>query len=186
VHHDHDLVIVGGGPAGISTALHLQRAAPALAERTVVLEKSRYPREKYCAGAVAARGLRILDALGVRPDVPSVPFDTMSLRLPQCERTVRDEELGVVVRRLAFDEALARSAMERGIEVRQDTPVRAVEVRDDGVRVHTGGGVITAKAVVGADGVSGVVRRTAGRRLRGRDMGSRLRWRVVITGRKYI
>ncbi|MFW5920236.1 MAG: NAD(P)/FAD-dependent oxidoreductase [Polyangiales bacterium] len=162
MHHDHDLVIVGGGPAGISTALHLQRAAPALAERTVVLEKKRYPRDKYCAGAVAARGLRILDELGVRPEVPSVPFDTMSLRLPQCERTVRDEELGVVVRRLAFDEALARSAMERGIDVRQDTPVRAVEVRDDGVRVHTGGGVITAKAVVGADGVSGVVRRTAG------------------------
>ena len=47
---DTDLVIIGGGPAGLSTALHLQHLAPRLAERTVVLEAERYPREKICAG----------------------------------------------------------------------------------------------------------------------------------------
>src|SRR5438874_1743250 len=46
-----DVAIIGGGPAGISTALHLQAAAPAA--RIVVLEKARYPREKIGAGGVA-------------------------------------------------------------------------------------------------------------------------------------
>ncbi|MRR14762.1 FAD-dependent oxidoreductase, partial [archaeon] len=42
----HDIVIVGGGPAGISTALHLHRLAPEVAARTLVLEKASYPLHK--------------------------------------------------------------------------------------------------------------------------------------------
>src|SRR5437763_15367703 len=48
-----DVAIVGGGPAGISTALHLQAAAPGA--RVAVLEKQRYPRDKICAGGIGAR-----------------------------------------------------------------------------------------------------------------------------------
>jgi flavin-dependent dehydrogenase len=48
----HDLAIVGGGPAGISTALRPRRP-PHL--RIVVLEKARYPRDKICAGGIGAR-----------------------------------------------------------------------------------------------------------------------------------
>ena len=58
-----DVAIVGGGPAGISTALHLQAAAPGA--RIVVLEKSRYPRDKICGGGIGARAFRLLDKIGV-------------------------------------------------------------------------------------------------------------------------
>jgi glycine/D-amino acid oxidase-like deaminating enzyme len=80
----YDLMIVGGGRAGLSLALHLQRQAPALAENTVVLERARYPREKYCAGAIGARGLRCLDAIDARPQVPAVP----SRRWPSKDRRI--------------------------------------------------------------------------------------------------
>ncbi|NIQ23698.1 MAG: FAD-dependent oxidoreductase, partial [Pseudomonas stutzeri] len=49
---DADVIIVGGGPAGASTALHLERLNPKLAARTLVLEKSRHPRDKTCGGAL--------------------------------------------------------------------------------------------------------------------------------------
>src|SRR5258708_25072501 len=75
-----DLVIVGGGPAGISTALHLAAHAPALAARMVVLEKERYPRDKYCAGAIGARALRLLERIDARISVPSVPIEALSVR----------------------------------------------------------------------------------------------------------
>jgi len=56
------LVIVGGGPAGLSTLLHLHAVAPRLAERAIVLEAEAYPREKICAGGIGARGLHALEA----------------------------------------------------------------------------------------------------------------------------
>ncbi|MBC7978638.1 MAG: FAD-dependent oxidoreductase, partial [Myxococcales bacterium] len=67
-HSAWDVAIVGGGPSGISTALHLQAAAPRA--RIVVLEKAHYPRDKICAGGIGGRAFRILDKLGVEVDCP--------------------------------------------------------------------------------------------------------------------
>jgi flavin-dependent dehydrogenase len=157
---DLDLVIVGGGPAGLSTALHVQATAPAT--RLVVLEAETYPREKICAGGVGARALRILEALGIAVDCPHVPIDAMTLRFAHDEVTVRDPDLGIVVRRVEFDHMLAKAAVARGIEVRDGTPVTKIITHHDHVAVTTASGAtLRARAVVGADGVSGITRRQA-------------------------
>jgi flavin-dependent dehydrogenase len=158
----YDIVIVGGGPAGISTALHLAVCAPSLASRTIVLERERYPRDKICAGAIGGRGLRALARIGVPVGVTHVPVRGMSFGMAGGRFAVREDDLGVVVRRVEFDHALAREAMARGIEVREGTAVQGLEVDAHGVRLVTSGGPIEARAVVGADGVAGVVRRAAG------------------------
>jgi flavin-dependent dehydrogenase len=59
-----DILIIGGGPAGLSTALHLFKIAPALASRILVLEKTRYPRHKLCAGALTPDAKVILRGVG--------------------------------------------------------------------------------------------------------------------------
>lgn len=159
---DTQLVIVGGGPAGLSTALHLQAVAPKLAERTVVLEAERYPREKICAGGLGMRGLAALEKLGVTLDVPMVPLDAVAVRLASETIVTRVAGCGVVVRRVEFDHALAKAALARGIAVRDGTPVTGIELHDDHVIVTTPTETYRAKAVVGADGVGGIVRRAAG------------------------
>lgn len=156
-----DLLVVGGGPSGLSTALHVQAAAPELA--MVVLEKQPYPREKICAGGIGARAFKLLDKLGVTVDCPMVRADAIALRFGGETVVAREKDLGAVVRRVEFDHALAKQAMARGVEVRDGCGVRTIEPGDDGVRVTTDAGdVYLARAVVGADGVGGVVRRQAG------------------------
>jgi flavin-dependent dehydrogenase len=157
-----DVVIVGGGPSGISTALHLQAAAPAA--RIAVLEKERYPRDKICAGGIGARAFRLLERIGVDVPCPRVALDAVALRLAGDTVVVREPGLGAVVRRIEFDHAFARRAIERGIEVRDGCPVAAIAVDERGPVVVTlpAGEALHARCVVGADGVAGIVRRAAG------------------------
>ena len=160
---ERDVVIVGGGPAGLSTALHLQAHAPRLAERTVVLEGERYPREKICAGGVGGRAFPIFDRLGLQLDCPMVNLDAIALRIGGETIVTRERDLGVVVRRAQFDHALAKAAIARGLEVRDGCRVAAVRVLPDHAEVELEDGTLyRARAVVGADGVAGIVRRQTG------------------------
>jgi menaquinone-9 beta-reductase len=155
-----DVAIIGGGPAGISTALHLRAAAPAA--RVIVLEKARYPREKICAGGIGARAFRLLERIGVEVASPHVALDAVAIRVAGETIVVREPGCGAVVRRVEFDHAFARCAIDRGIEVRDGCAVQTIAVDGDGVAVATEDATLRARCVVGADGVAGIVRRRAG------------------------
>jgi flavin-dependent dehydrogenase len=163
MHVDHDIVIVGGGPAGSTTALAIAQAAPELASRVVLLEKAHYPRDKPCAGALAGRGEALLRALDVNAGVPSVPIDGVSFRGSAGAAVAAPGRIGRVVRRIEFDDALVRAAASRGIVVREG--VRVVAVRDDdrlGPIVETNEGALRTRVVVGCDGIGSVVRKGLG------------------------
>src|SRR5438477_88838 len=72
----------GAGPGGAATALALAATAPALAARTLLLDKARHPRDKTCAGGVIPKALRLLDELGVGFDVPHVRVDAATVAVP--------------------------------------------------------------------------------------------------------
>ena len=158
------VTIVGGGPAGLTTAialLHVAETARSSAAVTVtVLEKEAYPREKICAGAIGLRGDRALAELGVRINVPSATVCGMSLATRFGERAHRQTQpIGRVIRRIEFDAALAEEAKRRGVRI--ETGAR--------VTLAAGGDLVDAKTgtklrgiVVGADGVGSVVRRSLG------------------------
>ncbi|MEI7844250.1 MAG: NAD(P)/FAD-dependent oxidoreductase [Chloroflexota bacterium] len=159
---EKDILIIGGGPAGLSTALHLQRTSPGLISRILVLEKAHYPRPKLCAGGLVADAEVILRGLGL--DVNEIPhvfsqathFDFagkgLTIRLPGKQPNLR------IIRRDEFDAWLASKARARGIEIREGITIHSVIPDETGVTVETNTGTFRAQLVIGADGSNGITR----------------------------
>jgi flavin-dependent dehydrogenase len=159
---EHDIIIIGGGPSGLSTALHIARDYPALTPRVLILEKARYPRSKLCAGGLVLDAEVILQRLGLdvsevpHVDVEDIHFDFqakgLNIQIPK-SHALR------VIRRDEFDNWLAGKAESRGVEIREQVTVKNIIPDRNGVTVETDQGIFHAKIVVGADGSNGITRR---------------------------
>jgi flavin-dependent dehydrogenase len=157
-HFDHGIVIAGCGPAGVSTWLHLHKLDPALAARTLVLEKARHPRPKLCGGGVMRAADVVLGRLRVKIDVPSVPIHSAEFRYHGKRFYWRQKNFFRVVRRHEFDAALANAARQRGMALHEQEAVRNFARVAGGVEVETSRGTYRARALVGADGAMSAVR----------------------------
>jgi menaquinone-9 beta-reductase len=150
----YDVVIAGAGPAGAATAILTARAGLS----TLVIERSRFPREKVCGDCLNPAAWSILDRLGVSDLVNALPCAKLrSVNfLDLAGRPIRFElpaetrgERGI--RRKFFDDVLIRQAIAAGAEVRFGDPVLKVEA-DTGWNVTTRAGTVAGRFLVAADG----------------------------------
>ncbi|MFD9623449.1 NAD(P)/FAD-dependent oxidoreductase [Streptomyces virginiae] len=149
-----DLLIAGGGPAGLATAIHGVLAGL----EVVVVEPRPTPIDKACGEGLMPGGVRHLRELGVA--VGGQPFhgiryvDGVSGRA--AEGLFRSGP-GLGARRTDLQAALAERAAQLGVRV---LPGRVDQVRQDVDQVTAAG--LTARYLVAADGLHSPVRRGLG------------------------
>jgi geranylgeranyl reductase family protein len=157
-----DVLVVGAGPAGSTAA----RALSLGGARVRLLERARFPRNKPCGGGITTRALGRFPHLGAAlARITTHYISRLYLEGPSARGVVltSPRPAVVMIRRLEFDELLARLAVEAGAELMEDAWVSQVSADEDGARVVTRDGrQFRADYLVAADGVNGIVTRRLG------------------------
>jgi menaquinone-9 beta-reductase len=150
-----DVIVVGAGPSGSTTAYYLASAGLDV----LLLEKSRFPREKVCGDGLTPRAVKALVAMGVpisesdgwlRNKGLRVVGAGMRLELPWPDLTSYPG-YGLVRTRLDFDQRLAQRAQKAGARLIEGVTVTG-PVLDDRTGRITG---VTARPVGGRNGETG-------------------------------
>jgi geranylgeranyl reductase family protein len=172
----YDVIVVGAGPAGATTAYYLATGAgTGGGKRVAMLEKAVFPRDKYCGDAWCAPALDILEDMGVLQHLEAEGLirDTTSggFVSPAGESYVAVGEGGgapgtrcYAIKRLICDERIARRAAEVGADLIEDAPVHGAELGADGlwtVRCRDGR-EFRCKVLVAADGANSRLARSLG------------------------
>jgi geranylgeranyl reductase family protein len=121
-----DVIVVGAGPAGSTTAYHLATAGLDV----LLLEKASFPRDKICGDGLTPRAVKQLIGLGIDLDAPGwarnkglrIVGAGHRLELPWPELTSYPP-YGLVRTRADLDEILARHAEKAGARLHERTSV---------------------------------------------------------------
>jgi menaquinone-9 beta-reductase len=162
---DADVIVVGAGPSGATTAYYLAQAGV----NVLLLEKARFPREKVCGDGLTPRAVKALVAMGVDTSAEAGWLRNKGLRVigagMRLELDWPDLDAfpgyGLVRQRADFDEILARRAQAAGAKLLEGVSVTG-PVLDDrtgqiiGVTAREDGTsrAYRARVVVAADGNS--------------------------------
>ena len=150
IKKETDILIIGGGLAGLINAIHLSRAGLSV----ILVEKNEYPKHKVCGEFISNE---------VLPYLQHLDADPMTLGAKKIDRllisTARGKTIetklpsgGFGISRYTLDHFLFQKSLQNNCTVIQDA-VTEVIFTDDMFRVTTNEGkVMTAKIVIGAYG----------------------------------
>ena len=169
--YDAEVIVVGGGPAGATTASLLASRS----HDVLLLDRARFPREKPCAEYLSPGVEDVLRRLGAweavaaqahtRPRGMQIITNTSNFMLTYPDGRCSRAALGID--RPTFDNVLLNYARDSGACVRESTPVVGAVVdagRVLGVRARTPEGEreLRAHFVVAADGRHSAISRSLG------------------------
>jgi geranylgeranyl reductase family protein len=156
----HDVLVVGGGPAGASAAFWLARDGHSV----LLVEKKEFPRDKTCGDGLTPRAIFQLQEMGFDfsaqefhkiTGLRSYAGDHLMLEMNWPDHT-RFPNWGGIIRRRDLDRQVAGLAAGQGVTIREKTEARPVVVdgRMDAVELETNGEVerVDPRVVVIADG----------------------------------
>ncbi|MCC5917524.1 MAG: FAD-dependent oxidoreductase [Cryomorphaceae bacterium] len=148
---NHPIVIIGGGLAGLSTAIRLARANVPV----TLIEKDTYPRQKVCGEYISTEAESFVNLLGIEthtlPHIHQLHLTSASGRMAK----IPLQTGGFGISRFSLDHQLAELAKEAGATLITNTRVSKIETEGQTNSIHTiGGEVFKADLVIGSYGKS--------------------------------
>jgi 2-polyprenyl-6-methoxyphenol hydroxylase-like FAD-dependent oxidoreductase len=156
---DAEVIVVGAGPAGTATALHLANRG----HDVVLLDRATFPRDKACGEGLMPHGVEALSRLGIVAD--GAPFGGVAYHAAGRSAVGRfpDGRFGVGLARRTFDAHLVDIASRHPrIQVRTGLRATGLAGRPGEMVVSTARRPLRSRVVVGADGLGSAVRTWAG------------------------
>src|SRR5213592_2550025 len=149
-----DVAVVGGGPAGSTTAYRLARAHA----RVLLIDKVPFPRDKPCGGGLTMRAVRQLP-FSVDPVVEDrITRTRCRLRYgPKIDRE-SSRVICLMTQRRRLYAFLVEQAVSAGAEFRDGVHVSV----DSETALRVDGRPVEVAAVIGADGANGITARSLG------------------------
>lgn len=147
---NQDIIIIGGGLAGLCAAIHLRK----LGHSVALIEKSPYPQHKVCGEYISNEVLPYLRWLDADPSVLNpVEISRLEFSTPSGKTLNATLPLGGFgISRYTFDEFLYQKAVEKGCKFIFDS-VTAVKFTNDSFQIsRANGDLLEASIVLGAYG----------------------------------
>jgi geranylgeranyl reductase family protein len=156
------VIVVGAGPAGATAA----RALAGAGVSVCLLDRSPFPRNKPCGGAISLRAMKRFPYLeAALSRIATHRLSRLYLEGPDGASTIveSDGPAVVMIRRIEFDALLVALAVDAGAELVTGADIVQASMDDHGVRlVARDGRRFAAPLVIAADGVHSVVARRLG------------------------
>jgi geranylgeranyl reductase family protein len=162
----HDVIVVGAGPAGSATAYFLAKQGVDV----LLVDKSDFPRDKTCGDAISPRALHVLDQMGLLDDLKATAQKADSIRFfapndnwveTPFPAAHGQPPYALVVPRLKLDAAIQKRAVQAGAKfqgkstavdiVHGEGHAMSVRLKHDGRKsvLHAKGVVISTGAAAG-------------------------------------
>ena len=146
----YDVIIAGGGLAGLALAIQLSRKG----YRTALFEKEKYPFHKVCGEYISLESWDFLCGLGVPLDEWKLP-QIHRLRVSAPGGNFLDQPLplgGFGVSRYTLDAAMAAIAQKQGVTLYEQTKVEEIKFEDPSFLVQSSAGIFRSALVAAAFG----------------------------------
>jgi menaquinone-9 beta-reductase len=154
-----DVVIIGGGLAGLVNAIRLSSAGL----NVLLVEKKSYPFHRVCGEYISNEVLPFLESIGA--DIPGLkPSSIKRLQVSVPSGNVMEAELGIGgfgISRYKLDHHLYQLARSRGVEFRLDT--QAIDVKYKNkifTTIFTQGPEVKSNLIIGSYGKRASLDRT--------------------------
>ena len=159
----YDVIIIGGGPAGSTSGYLLSKAGL----KVLIVDKSRFPREKLCAGLLTQKTVNLINSL-FHETVDSLrKKDIINFESSYYEVFFRNKRIAKInhegipfyyVDRSVYDNFFLQKAKEAGAELLEGEIAVSTDYRKNEI-VTSSGKTLRSKYIIGADGVYSRVRR---------------------------
>ncbi|MEZ7917017.1 MAG: NAD(P)/FAD-dependent oxidoreductase [Polaribacter sp.] len=145
-----DVIIIGGGLAGLCNAIHLSK----LGKKVLLIEKNEYPKHKVCGEYISNEVLPYLDFLEVNP------FDSGAVRINNFQLSTTKSNIisaklplgGFGISRYTLDLVLSEKAKENGVTILQDVVLNITFLKDFFQVETKDNNIFTSKITIGAFG----------------------------------